>query len=69
MISFMLYNVLKMKRCKANPMAIYRITRSGQIIISENIIDCALGICSPSLYTIYYNFIKEEIPPTLKDQK
>lgn len=69
MISFILYNMLKMKRCKTNSMAIYRITRSGQIIISKNVIDCALRICSPSLYTIYYDFIKEEIPPTIKDQK
>lgn len=65
MISFILYYTLRMKRYEWDPAIIYRITRSGQIIISKSVIECALGIGSPSLFAIYYDFIKKGIPPTI----
>lgn len=55
MISIILFITLKMKRYRG---FIYRIDRSGGLIISRNIIDCALGICSPS-GVIHYNEIKK----------
>ena len=56
MISSILYIILRMKRYRG---FIYRINRSGNLIISRNIIDCALGICSPS-GSIYYEQIKNK---------
>lgn len=42
MISLILYYTLRMKRYEWNPAIIYRITRSGQIIISKNAIESVL---------------------------
>lgn len=58
MISLILFITLKMKRYRG---FIYRIDRKKRLIISRNIIDCALGICSPS-GAIYYDEIKNISP-------
>lgn len=55
MIKMILFIIFKMKIYRG---FIYRIDRSGRLIISRNIIDCALGICSPS-GGIYYNEIEK----------
>lgn len=53
-ISLILYKALKMKEYKG---FIYRYDKDGNLIISRNSIDCALGICSPS-GSIFYEEIE-----------
>ena len=56
-ISLILYKLLKMKTyCSF----MYRYDKSGNLIISRNPIDCALGICSPSACIFYTEIERKE---------
>ena len=56
-IPLILYKILKMKKYNG---VIYRIDKKGHFILSLNLLDCALGICSPSAGEFYNDIMKKE---------